>query len=128
MAEDAICLANYCDIMRCKVLITQDSTLAFGGPKATTDIEVWNEANAFRSALTASGPKEVAKFPNRNFLPSLLRTKSNDVDEKEDDNDSLQSCDEVESSADVETAKISNGKLDRLQVHDSFSIKLLSYR
>lgn len=64
-AEDAICLANYCDIMRCKVLVTRDSTLSFGDSMASTDIEIWSEATAYRTALTTSGPRDLAKLPAR---------------------------------------------------------------
>lgn len=77
-AEDAICLANYCDIMRCKVLVAKDSTLSFGDSIMSTDIEIWNEANAYRTAVTASGPRDVAKFSDRNTSPSILRLQSND--------------------------------------------------
>lgn len=77
-AEDAICLANYCDIMRCKVLLSKDSTLTFGEPILSTDIEIWNEATAYRTAVSASGPRSLTKLPHKHFLPSLLRQQNND--------------------------------------------------
>lgn len=98
-AEDAICLANYCDIMRCKVLAAKDSTLSFGDSIISTDIEIWNEANAYRTALTASGPRDVAKFPDKNTSPSILRMQSNDnpnemeteLNHRTDDDESIES-------------------------------------
>lgn len=74
-AEDAICLANYCDIMRCKVLVARDSTLSFGDSMASTDIEIWSEATAYRTALTTSGPRDLAKLPAR-FVPYIIIIKS----------------------------------------------------
>lgn len=84
-AEDAICFANYCDIMRCKVLLAKDATLSFGDPTTSTDIEVWNEANAYRTAISTSGPKELAKLQNRNFIHSHIRTRSDKLDENSND-------------------------------------------
>ncbi|XP_035905245.1 uncharacterized protein LOC118509144 isoform X2 [Anopheles stephensi] len=81
-AEDAVCLADYCDMMRCEVLIAKDATLAFGSdPNAvTTDIEVWSEATAYRTALTTSGPRDLAKVPERkSLLPKMLQTIRDDV-------------------------------------------------
>lgn len=72
-AEDAVCLADYCDIMRCEVLLSHDSTLSFGDAAIiSTDIEVWNEATAYRTAMTPSGPRDLARVPLRtNFFPPL---------------------------------------------------------
>uniref|UniRef100_A0A182MCN6 C2H2-type domain-containing protein n=1 Tax=Anopheles culicifacies TaxID=139723 RepID=A0A182MCN6_9DIPT len=81
-AEDAVCLADYCDMMRCEVLIAKDATLAFGSdPNAvTTDIEVWSEATAYRTALTTAGPRDLAKVPERkSLLPKMLQTIRDDV-------------------------------------------------
>ncbi|XP_059615290.1 uncharacterized protein LOC132260912 [Phlebotomus argentipes] len=73
MAEDAVCLADYCDIMRCEVLLSHDSTLSFGDAgTVSTDIEVWNEATAYRTAITPSGPRDLARVPQRSkFFPPL---------------------------------------------------------
>ncbi|GAB0094114.1 uncharacterized protein DMENIID0001_093390 [Sergentomyia squamirostris] len=73
MAEDAVCLSDYCDIMRCEVLLSHDSTLSFGdAATVTTDIEVWNEATAYRTAMTPSGPRDLATVPQRSkFFPPL---------------------------------------------------------
>ncbi|XP_058122236.1 uncharacterized protein LOC131281774 [Anopheles ziemanni] len=81
-AEDAVCLADYCDMMRCDVLIAKDATLAFGSDPNTvsTDIEVWSEATAYRTALTTSGPRDLAKVPERkSLLPKVLQTIKDDV-------------------------------------------------
>lgn len=118
MAEDSVCLADYCDIMRCKVLVSKDSTLSFGDSMASTDIEIWSEATAYRTALTTSGPRDLAKLParfvtslsvsslvhtltqvrnvsRRNFLPSLLRLQSSKSDNEASDLKE-QHCDKVE--------------------------------
>lgn len=79
-AEDAICLANFCDIMRCRILLSKDATLSFGEPTISTDIEIWSEATAYRTAMSASGPRSLAKIPHRHFIPSLLRPDSDDDD------------------------------------------------
>ncbi|XP_055538968.1 uncharacterized protein LOC129726377 isoform X6 [Wyeomyia smithii] len=82
MAEDAVCLADYCDMMRCEVLIAKDATLSFGvDPNMmSTDIEVWSESTAYRTALTTSGPRDLAKMPVRkSFLPKILQTIKNDL-------------------------------------------------
>lgn len=98
-AEDAVCLANYCDIMRCKVLLSKDSTLAFGEPTISTDVEIWSEATAYRTAMSASGPRSLAKLPNRHFVPSLLHQNSDDPEHSADDcsaespHDCLDHCD-----------------------------------
>lgn len=78
LAEDAVCLSNYCDIMRCKVLLSKDSTLSFGESTISTDVELWNEATAYRTSMSASGPKSLAKLSNSHFLPSLLRQNSDE--------------------------------------------------
>ncbi|XP_058818247.1 uncharacterized protein LOC131681462 isoform X3 [Topomyia yanbarensis] len=81
LAEDAVCLADYCDMMRCEVLIAKDATLSFGvDPNMmSTDIEVWSESTAYRTALTTSGPRDLAKVPvKKSFLPKILQTIKND--------------------------------------------------
>lgn len=63
-AEDAVCLSDYCDIMRCNVLVSKDST--FGdATMMSTDIEIWREATSYRTALQSTGPKDLAKLPAR---------------------------------------------------------------
>ncbi|XP_037037652.1 uncharacterized protein LOC119075330 isoform X2 [Bradysia coprophila] len=84
MAEDAVCLSDYCDIMRCDVLVSKDST--FGDSTMTTDIEIWREATSYRTALQPTGPKDLAKLPARNnFIPSVLPFKTNKVDTPTED-------------------------------------------
>lgn len=52
--------------MRCEVLISHDSTLSFGDSiMMTTDIEIWSESTAYRTALMATGPRDLAKLPTR---------------------------------------------------------------
>lgn len=55
-AEDAVCLSNYCDVMRCDVLAAFESTL-FGSRATTTDIEVWNEKTAVATTTTTRTTK-----------------------------------------------------------------------
>lgn len=62
-AEDAVCLADYCDIMRCKVLVSKDATLGDGANGMSTDIEIWREATTYRTALQPTGPRDLAKIP-----------------------------------------------------------------
>ncbi|KAG5892975.1 hypothetical protein JTB14_015019 [Gonioctena quinquepunctata] len=61
MAEDAVCLADYCDIMRCDVLMTQDFKTVHQIHE-NTDIELWREASSYSKALATSGPRDVAKY------------------------------------------------------------------
>ncbi|CAH0556995.1 unnamed protein product [Brassicogethes aeneus] len=65
MAEDAVCLADYCDIMRCDVLITQDPKTVFPDLE-NTDVEIWREATSYSKALATSGPRDVAKYTFKN--------------------------------------------------------------
>lgn len=52
--------------MRCKVLVSKDSTLSFGDAgMMSTDIEIWREATAYRTALQPTGPRDLAKLPAR---------------------------------------------------------------
>lgn len=60
-AEDAVCLADYCDIMRCQVLVAH-GTLS-GGRAPGTDVEVWQDLEAARRALAPAAPRSVARVP-----------------------------------------------------------------
>lgn len=77
-AEDAVCLADYCDIMRCDVLVAKDSSLgSFSQSSGSTDIELYNEATALAAAR-----REVIKsqMKSKAFnLPPSLRDKLNDI-------------------------------------------------
>ncbi|KAK9879732.1 hypothetical protein WA026_006792 [Henosepilachna vigintioctopunctata] len=62
MAEDAVCLADYCDIMRCDVLFTQDPKSVYPDSQST-GVEIWREASSYSNkALVTSGPRDVAKY------------------------------------------------------------------
>ncbi|XP_034237749.1 uncharacterized protein LOC117643147 isoform X3 [Thrips palmi] len=69
MAEDAVCLADYCDVMRCEVLAARE---AHGPSLGGTDIEVWRSSThqagmAHRTALSVSAPRDLARvtaFPS----------------------------------------------------------------
>ena len=70
-AEDAICLADYCDIMRCDVLVAKDSSLgSFSQSSGSTDIELYNEATAL-AAARREVIKSQMKSPTFNLPPSL---------------------------------------------------------
>lgn len=52
--------------MRCEILVAQDSTLSFGeGSMMSTDIEIWSESTAYRTSLSPTGPRDLAKLPQR---------------------------------------------------------------
>lgn len=76
-AEDAICFANYCDIMRCKVLLAKDA-ISFDDRTESTEIEVWNAAIAYRATVATSGPKDLTKSQARQraHLPGAKGTAS----------------------------------------------------
>lgn len=76
-AEDAICLADYCDILRCDVLVTSDSSFSTGDDPnkipVSTDVELYNEATALAAAR-----REVVKshMSSKSFnLPPSLKEK-----------------------------------------------------
>nr|CAI5848179.1 unnamed protein product [Callosobruchus analis] len=66
MAEDAVCLADYCDIMRCDVLANQPTETMLSS-QVNTDVEVWRETSKARpegcaKSLATLGPRQLAKF------------------------------------------------------------------
>lgn len=69
MAEDAICLADYCDVMRCDVInIIELKTVS--SDKENTDIEIWREASSYSKALVTSSSRDITKYimKNGNFV------------------------------------------------------------
>lgn len=59
--------------MRCQVLISQENILGTDGNNVpSTDIEIWQEATVYRTALATAGPREVAKI----FFKSNEQTQS----------------------------------------------------
>lgn len=58
-----MCLADYCDIMRCEVLASQAMSSHFlnDNGHVRTDLEIWREATAYRTALTPAGPRDLAR-------------------------------------------------------------------
>ncbi|XP_056640448.1 uncharacterized protein LOC130447585 isoform X1 [Diorhabda sublineata] len=79
VAEDAVCLADYCDIMRCDVLKSQDLKSVYQ-EQENTDIEIWREASAYSKALATSSPRHIAKytFKNGNY-PHMQKHAKNDA-------------------------------------------------
>ncbi|XP_041981740.1 uncharacterized protein LOC121735080 [Aricia agestis] len=66
-AEDAVCLADYCDIMRCGVLVAHG--LLSAGSAPGTDVEVWQDGDAARKALAPAASRQVAKVRRRHRPP-----------------------------------------------------------
>ncbi|XP_013133583.1 PREDICTED: uncharacterized protein LOC106099559 [Papilio polytes] len=62
-AEDAVCLADYCDIMRCQVLAAHGLLSVAGKP--VTDVEVWRDLEAARRALAPAGARGLVRAPQR---------------------------------------------------------------
>lgn len=61
-----MCLADYCDIIRCDVLLTQDPKSVYPDSE-NTGIEIWREASSYSNkALVTSGPRDVAKYNLKN--------------------------------------------------------------
>lgn len=58
-----MCLADYCDIMRCEVLASQVMSSLFlnDDGQGRTDLEIWREATAYRTALMPAGPRDLAR-------------------------------------------------------------------
>lgn len=70
--EDAVCLADYCDVMRCEVLAAKEAHRP--GPEGSgTDIEVWRSGTnmAARTALSVSAPRDLARVASHAAFPSL---------------------------------------------------------
>ncbi|KAI5737736.1 hypothetical protein M8J76_016308 [Diaphorina citri] len=64
LAEDAVCLADYCDIMRCEVVRHQNLDISPDGTSSlSTDLEIWREANTYHTALAPVGPRELIRVP-----------------------------------------------------------------
>lgn len=63
-AETAVCLADFCDIMRCEVFQTEDaSSLKFGDQHIVTDIEVWGDSLGQNSALAKANAAYLSLIP-----------------------------------------------------------------
>lgn len=58
-AEDAVCLADYCDVMRCGVWEAAAMSKAAGG-QANTDLELWKETSALIVSNGLSDPSPTA--------------------------------------------------------------------
>ncbi|KAK5645939.1 hypothetical protein RI129_004403 [Pyrocoelia pectoralis] len=77
MAEDAVCLADYCDIIRCDVLKTQDEKIVYPDT-VNTDIEIWRETSTYRTELISTSPREVTKYKLKSeVLSPTKRSNSN---------------------------------------------------
>lgn len=77
IAEDAICFADFCDIIRCDVLVSKDSTLG-SYSQSSTDIELYNEATALAAARreVINSKMGIKAFNN---LPPSIRDKLNEL-------------------------------------------------
>lgn len=117
MAEDAVCLADYCDIMRCDVLITQDPKTVFPDLE-NTDIEIWREASAYSKALTTSGPRDVAKYTFKNGNYPHLQKSPTQVKGKQPKNCQKADTSESTNSAEDEETKSQNTSSTKLCQND----------
>ncbi|XP_034472958.1 uncharacterized protein LOC117780510 isoform X2 [Drosophila innubila] len=75
-AEDAVCLADFCDIMRCEVFQTEDgSSLKFGDQHIVTDIEVWGDSLGQNSALAKANAAYLSLIPRTSTLSATRAAK-----------------------------------------------------
>ncbi|XP_018320734.1 uncharacterized protein LOC108733884 isoform X2 [Agrilus planipennis] len=74
MAEDAVCLADFCDIIRCDVLRSQDIKMGYSEP-INTDIELWRESTAYKTELAPTGQRDLAKYVTIKTLPASKSSK-----------------------------------------------------
>ncbi|XP_060517757.1 uncharacterized protein LOC132696763 isoform X2 [Cylas formicarius] len=74
MAEDAVCLADYCDIMRCEVLNTQDLRTILD--HKNTDVEIWHKTTLHSKALISPGSRDVANYDIKSESFKYLQKKN----------------------------------------------------
>ncbi|XP_030565529.1 uncharacterized protein LOC115765922 isoform X3 [Drosophila novamexicana] len=75
-AEEAVCLADFCDIMRCEVFQTEDaSSLKFGDQHIVTDIEVWGDSLGQNSALAKANAAYLSLIPRTSTLSATRAAK-----------------------------------------------------
>ncbi|XP_032592049.1 uncharacterized protein LOC6561397 isoform X2 [Drosophila grimshawi] len=75
-AEDSVCLADFCDIMRCEVFQTEDaSSLKFGDQHIVTDIEVWGDSLGQNSALAKANAAYLSLIPRTSTLSATRAAK-----------------------------------------------------
>ncbi|XP_015035813.2 uncharacterized protein [Drosophila pseudoobscura] len=67
-AMDSICLADFCDIMRCEVFETEDATSLKFGDHIVTDIEVWGDSLGQNSALAKANAAYLSLIPRTSTL------------------------------------------------------------
>ncbi|XP_017854206.1 uncharacterized protein LOC108607714 isoform X2 [Drosophila busckii] len=74
--ETAVCLADFCDIMRCEVFQTEDaSSLKFGDQHIVTDIEVWGDSLGQNSALAKANAAYMSLIPRTSTLSATRAAK-----------------------------------------------------
>lgn len=81
-AEDAVCLSDYCDIMRCEVIKDQEKKQPGNTGKTyteikSTDLEVWREPSQRNTALVVSSSSNTDSYP-----PSAQITGANNFCDK----------------------------------------------
>lgn len=84
--------------MRCKVLVTQDSKTAYS-ETANTDVEIWREATAYRTALATSGPRDVARYTVREGSYPQNKPEPTPTEES---TETTRNCEKVEESEEAE--------------------------
>lgn len=65
-AEEAVCLADFCDILRCEVFQSEESSsLRNDDQPISTDIEVWGDSLGQNSALAKANSAYLRLLPIR---------------------------------------------------------------
>lgn len=131
-AEDAVCFADFCDIMRCEVFQSEEASLTGGDTHIVTDIEVWGNSLGQSSALakanaaylsliplrsSALGATRASKVQNRQLCPDKSsQNKFKDISkEPEKELNSEENTDESKkSSSSSSSANHSSMKIDPL--------------
>ncbi|XP_034669775.1 uncharacterized protein LOC117902475 isoform X2 [Drosophila subobscura] len=67
-AMDSICLADFCDIMRCEVFETEDANSLKFGDHIVTDVEVWGDSLGQNSALAKANAAYLSLIPRTSTL------------------------------------------------------------
>ncbi|KAF2898670.1 hypothetical protein ILUMI_07504 [Ignelater luminosus] len=122
MAEDAVCLADYCDIIRCDVLKTQDEKIVYPDT-VNTDIEIWREASTYRTELVPASSKDLTKYKRKDEVLSPARRITNNNNNNNNNNvKKLEHCQKYEGpDATTENSDESNSNEEDKSQNISFN-------
>ncbi|KAK2725179.1 uncharacterized protein LOC136032649 isoform X2 [Artemia franciscana] len=63
LSEDAVCLADFCDVFRCEVLeALRQRDLRNPMPEFTTDIDIWKDQDILKSALQKTASRDLILY------------------------------------------------------------------